>query len=143
MGEYKCIIKAENNNIFGSYISLGIVEKEQLFNEFSESVFKLRNNEFTKLIKTDIGWHILKVTEIIKSKSKDFNEVRDVIKKDIITNKSYDEFDIILNEVEDKLTNEEKLKQPLAGSLVWKSSCPHLSKIANEYPISETNDVTG
>ena len=42
---------------------------------------------------------------------KDEELVKDVIKKDIITNKSYDEFDIILNEVEDKLTNEESLEE--------------------------------
>ena len=60
--------KEKEKNI--SYIALGLVEKEQLFDEFADQVFKLKENEFSKLIKTDIGWHILKVTEIIKSKSK-------------------------------------------------------------------------
>ena len=88
-----------------SYISLGLVEKEQLFDEFADPVFKLKENEFTKLIKTDIGWHILKVTEIIRSKSKELDEVRNIIKDDIALDKSYDELDTILIEVEKDITN--------------------------------------
>ena len=101
--------KEKEKNI--SYIALGLVEKEQLFDEFADQVFKLKENEFSKLIKTDIGWHILKVTEIIKSKSKKLSEVKNTIKEDIALTKSYDELDIVLNEVEDELTNEVNLEE--------------------------------
>ena len=94
-----------------TYITLGLVEKDQLFDEFVEPVFKLKENEFTKLIKTSIGWHILKVTKIIKKKSKELNEVRNAIKENIALDKVYDEFDIILNEVEDKITNGSNLEE--------------------------------
>ena len=88
-----------------SYTTLGLMEKEQLFDEFAEPVFKLNENNFTKVIKTDIGWHILKVTEIIKSKAKDFNEVKNKIKEDVVLNKSYDELENILLEVEKDITD--------------------------------------
>ena len=88
-----------------------MVEKEQLFDEFADQVFKLKENEFSKLIKTDIGWHILKVTEIIKSKSKKLSEVKNTIKEDIVLTKSYDELDIVLNEVEDEITNGADLEE--------------------------------
>jgi len=101
--------KEKEKNI--SYIALGLVEKEQLFDEFADQVFKLKENEFSKLIKTDIGWHILKVTEIIKSKSKKLSEVKNTIKEDIALTKSYDELDIVLNEVEDELTNGANLEE--------------------------------
>ena len=94
-----------------TYITLGLVEKEQLFDEFAEPVFKLKENEFTKLIKTSMGWHILKVTKIIKKKLKELNEVRNAIKENIALDKVYDEFDIILNEVEDKITNGSNLEE--------------------------------
>ena len=94
-----------------TYITLGLVEKDQLFDEFVEPVFKLKENEFTKLIKTSIGWHILKVTKIIKNKSKELNEVRNTIKENIALDKAYDEFDIILNEVDDKITNGSNLEE--------------------------------
>ena len=101
--------KEKEKNI--SYIALGLVEKEQLFDEFADQVFKLKENEFSKLIKTDIGWHILKVTEIIKSKSKKLSEVKNTIKEDIALTKSYDELDIVLNEVEDEITNGANLEE--------------------------------
>ena len=101
--------KEKEKNI--SYIALGLLEKEQLFDEFADQVFKLKENEFSKLIKTDIGWHILKVTEIIKSKSKKLSEVKNTIKEDIALTKSYDELDIVLNEVEDELTNGANLEE--------------------------------
>ena len=101
--------KEKEKNI--SYIALGLVEKEQLFDEFADQVFKLKENEFSKLIKTDIGWHILKVTEIIKSKSKKLSEVKNTIKEDIALTKSYDELDIVLNEVEDEITNGADLEE--------------------------------
>ena len=94
-----------------TYITLGLVEKDQLFDEFVEPVFKLKENEFTKLIKTSIGWHILKVTKIIKNKSKELNEVRNTIKENIALDKAYDEFDIILNEIDDKITNGSNLEE--------------------------------
>ena len=94
-----------------TYITLGLVEKDQLFDEFVEPVFKLKENEFTKLIKTSIGWHILKVTKIIKKKSKELNEVRNTIKENIALDNAYDEFDIILNEVDDKITNGSNLEE--------------------------------
>ena len=101
--------KEKEKNI--SYIALGLVEKEQLFDEFADQVFKLKENEFSKLIKTDIGWHILKVTEIIKRKLKKLSEVKNTIKEDIALTKSYDELDIVLNEVEDELTNGANLEE--------------------------------
>jgi len=94
-----------------TYITLGLIEKDQLFDEFVEPVFKLKENEFTKLIKTSIGWHILKVTKIIKKKSKELNEVRNTIKENIALDKAYDEFDIILNEIDDKITNGSNLEE--------------------------------
>ena len=101
--------KEKEKNI--SYIALGLVEKEQLFDEFADQVFKLKENEFSKLIKTDIGWHILKVTEIIKRKLKKLSEVKNTIKEDIALTKSYDELDIVLNEVEDEITNGADLEE--------------------------------
>ena len=83
-----------------SYTTLGLVEKEQLFDEFSEPVFKLNENNFTEVIKTDVGWHILKVTKIIEKKIKDFSEVKNKIEEDLILNKSYDELENVLLEVE-------------------------------------------
>ena len=100
---------ADNNKEEISYVSLGLVEKEQLFDEFI-LVFNLKKNEFSKLIKTDIGWHILRVTEIIEEKIKELDQVKEKIKEDIALDKSYDELDLVLKNVEDEITNGSNLE---------------------------------
>ena len=77
-------------------ISFGLVEKNHLLEEFAENVFLLKNNQFTEPVKTDIGWHILKVTKIIKEEIKPIKLVEDQIKKEIINDRSYDELETIL-----------------------------------------------
>ena len=93
-----------------TYINLGRVEKAQLFEEFSEDVFNLEENNFTKLIKSNIGWHILKVTKIEEEKVKKYEEVKDIIKSNILENKAYDELDILINSLEEELLNESSLE---------------------------------
>ena len=92
-----------------NYVSLGLVEKKQVFDEFIP-VFNLKKNEHSKIIKTDIGWHLLRVTEIVKGKVKELNEVKEQIKEDLALDKSYDELDIVLKSVEDELISGSNLE---------------------------------
>ena len=94
-----------------SYINLGFVEKEQLFDEFADQVFKIKEGNYTNLIKTDIGWHILKVTEIIESKTKNLNEVKKNITDEIRLNKSFDELDSLIVEVENIVSDGSSLEE--------------------------------
>ena len=91
-------------------ISFGLVEKNQLLEEFAENVFLLKNNQFTEPVKTDIGWHILKVTKIIKEEIKPIKLVEDQIKKEIINDRSYDELETILEKFEDDLSKGNSLE---------------------------------
>ena len=91
-------------------ISFSLVEKNQLLEEFAENVFLLKNNQFTEPVKTDIGWHILKVTKIIKEEIKPIKLVEDQIKKEIINDRSYDELEIILEKFEDDLSKGNSLE---------------------------------
>ena len=85
-------------------ISLGLLEKEQILSEFSEDVFSLEINHYTKPIKTDLGWHILKVTKIIEEQIKPIDLVKDDIRKELILDKSFDVLDAIINEFENELS---------------------------------------
>ena len=91
-------------------ISLGLLKKDQLLSGFAEDVFSLENNQYTKPIKTDLGWHILKVTKIIKEKVKPIKLVKEEIKKELLLDKSYDEIDSIINELEDELSKGNSLE---------------------------------
>ena len=144
--------KEEENKV--SYISLGVVEKEQLFDEFADTVFKLNKDEYTKLIKTDIGWHILKVTEIVEKKIKEFDKVKNEIKNELALNKSYDELDILLNEVDDEISAGNSLeeisnklnlelykKEFLEKKSFYTSDLPEKLKINSFYEELFNNDV--
>ena len=102
---------AKNNEKDASYINLGTVEKKQLFDEFADAVFELNNNNYTSLIKTDIGWHVLKVTEIIESKIKKIDEVKDKIKNNLSLDKAYDELDSLIIEVENNILDGNNLEE--------------------------------
>ena len=102
-------IAEKNEDI--SHIDLGLVEKQQLFDEFADPVYSLKENNHTNLIKSDIGWHILKVTKIIESKFKELEKVKEQIKEEISLNKAYDDFDLIIKDVEDEISNGARLEE--------------------------------
>ena len=87
------------------------MKKKQLFDEFADAVFELNNNNYTSLIKTDIGWHVLKVTEIIESKIKKIDEVKDKIKNNLSLDKAYDELDSLIIEVENNILDGNNLEE--------------------------------
>ena len=136
---------ADKNKEKISYVSLGLVEKKQVFDEFIP-VFNLKKNEFSKLIKTDIGWHILRVTEIIEEKIKELNQVKEKIEEDLALNKSYDELDVILKDFETEITDGSNLedisnklslnlkkKKLLEKKLFFNSKLPEEIKIDSFY----------
>ena len=83
----------------------------KIFDEFADAVFELNNNNYTSLIKTDIGWHVLKVTEIIEIKIKKIDEVKDKIKNNLSLDKAYDELDSLIIEVENNILDGNKLEE--------------------------------
>ena len=101
--------KAKENNF--EFIDFGSVTQNELLNEFSDEVFMLKENQITKPIKTVVGWHILKVYEIIEEKNKPFSEVKKILKKDLSLDKAYDEFDLIINEVDELLSKNISLEE--------------------------------
>ena len=90
--------------------TLDFLEKKQLLDDFADDVFLLEKNTFTEPIKTPVGWHLIKVLEINEKKTKDINLVKDELKKEIAYDKSFDEMDIIINEIENDLSNNVSLE---------------------------------
>lgn len=66
---------------------LGWKAKEQFVPEFANVAFKLKPGEISEVVKTQFGYHIIKVGEKKEAREKSFEEVRDEIRKILLDEK--------------------------------------------------------
>jgi peptidyl-prolyl cis-trans isomerase C len=59
---------------------LGYFTKDQMVPEFSEAAFKLNKGELSDPVKTQFGWHIIKVEDKRAKPAPSFDEVKDQVK---------------------------------------------------------------
>ncbi len=70
--------KAQNSG------DLGFFSREQMVKEFADTAFAMKPNEITKSpVKTQFGWHVIKVVEKRAKPAPTFDEVKDQIKQEI------------------------------------------------------------
>ncbi|MFP3489685.1 peptidylprolyl isomerase, partial [Staphylococcus sp. SIMBA_130] len=62
--------------------SLGYVMKGQMEDEFEKALFKLKEGEISKVVKTDYGYHIIKA-----DKEDDFDKQKDKLKSQLLQSK--------------------------------------------------------
>lgn len=60
---------------------LGFVEAGMMSPSFDDALFALGKDEISDLVRTDFGFHLIKVTEIQEGSNKGFDEVRDEVLK--------------------------------------------------------------
>jgi len=71
-------------------IDLGETGKAELFEELQEPVFSVLVDGVTPPVKTDLGWHLVKVTKITPAKLQTLEEVKDRIKRSVALRKAVD-----------------------------------------------------
>ncbi|WP_373085848.1 SurA N-terminal domain-containing protein [Sneathiella sp.] len=64
-------------------INLGLMAKQDLLPALQDPVFALKKDEVSNPIKTVLGWHLVKVTDIKPENTKSLDEVRDQLVRDI------------------------------------------------------------
>ncbi|MED2766077.1 peptidylprolyl isomerase PrsA, partial [Bacillus thuringiensis] len=68
---------------------LGYFGPGKMVKEFEEAAYKLKKDEISEPVKSQFGYHIIKVTDI--KEQKPFDEVKGEIKKDLVQKKTQDE----------------------------------------------------
>ena len=92
---------------------LGYLTKGTIIPEIEEVVFALELEELSEVIKTDFGFHILKITEKKPETVKALEEVKEDIVQTLLPTKQKEAFDNLLEELKSKSEieiNEEALK---------------------------------
>jgi len=63
---------------------LGFFSKEQMVPEFSDTAFKLTKGQFSEPVKTQFGWHVIKVEETRVKPTPKFEEVKPQIEQYVV-----------------------------------------------------------
>ena len=92
---------------------LEYIAKGTMIPEIEEVIFALELEELSKVVKTDFGFHILKITEKKPETVKTFEEVKEEIIQTLLPTKQKEAFDNLLEELKGKAEieiNEEALR---------------------------------
>ena len=82
---------------------LGDVTADSMLPELSDAVFDAKINKVVGPIKTDFGWHVLKVVNIIPKVETPLKNVRDQIVTTLKNEQSYDQAAHTINLIEDEI----------------------------------------
>ncbi|MDP2570955.1 peptidylprolyl isomerase [Vibrio penaeicida] len=81
--------------------SLGWIERDVMDPAFEEAAFALTAvGDTTGLVKSDFGYHIIKLDDLKASETKPLSDVKDEIKQDIVNQKAADRFHDLYSDLE-------------------------------------------
>jgi len=86
-----------------SVVDLGVVEKGDLPDELVEPVFGIKQGAITSPVKSALGWHVVKVTQVVPETIRSLQQVKGQLAKDLLAEKSVDRLSELANQVEDSL----------------------------------------
>jgi peptidyl-prolyl cis-trans isomerase D len=86
-----------------STVDLGLVKADDLPKPLADAAFDLPADKASEPIRTELGWHILKVVKIEPPQTPTFDQVKDQLTKQLAAEDAGDKLDKIGNEADDAL----------------------------------------
>lgn len=93
---------------------VGYFSKGQLIPEFEEECYKLKVGEVGDVVKTQFGYHIIKLTDKKNPEVQEFSAVKDMIKRELIRNKKKELLEKMMTDAKSKakiVVNEKLFEQ--------------------------------
>jgi peptidyl-prolyl cis-trans isomerase D len=97
-----------------STIDLGLVKEDDLPKPLADAAFNLPVDKPSEPIKTELGWHILRVTKIEAPTTPSLDQAKDQLTKELVAEAAADRLDHIGNEVDDALAGGQPLSDVAA-----------------------------
>ncbi|NOY38942.1 MAG: hypothetical protein GXO95_01505 [Nitrospirae bacterium] len=92
---------------------LGFFGRGQMVPEFEKAVFSMKKGEVSEPVKTQFGYHIIKLTDLKKGEKADYDKVKESLSKKLLTEKRRAAFDSYIEKLKNSYNveiNEDKLK---------------------------------
>lgn len=106
----------------GQYAEKIPFEIEMMLPEFREALFNTEINEFAPPFKTIMGYHIAQLNDVLEPKIPDYEEIKDVIKQQILSDKKADAlYEVIASvdtEISDGLSYEDAVQKYEGAQIV-------------------------
>ncbi len=83
--------------------ALGLITRGQMVPAFEAAVFSLKKGELSQPVKTQYGYHLIEVTDIIPEKQLSYDEVSENIKSSLLARKKSDAWQVWLAKQESEL----------------------------------------
>lgn len=81
---------------------LGTFHRGQMVKEFDDKVFSMNIGEISEPVKTQFGYHIIKLNKINEAKNKSFDEVKDEVRAHVMQIKQMNAFKKVIDSLKDK-----------------------------------------
>ncbi|MEE8189315.1 MAG: SurA N-terminal domain-containing protein [Kiloniellales bacterium] len=99
----------------GPPVDLGEVERDSLPEELAEAIFTLGSGQVSAPVKSELGWHLLRVTKIAPRKEATLAEVREELAKDIAMRGAVETMISFANQLDDELAGGASLEEAAGG----------------------------
>ncbi|MCB9991448.1 MAG: peptidyl-prolyl cis-trans isomerase [Rhodospirillales bacterium] len=99
---FKQAVKAETEST-NAYLGEEAFEQAGLLEELSGPVFEANKGDVVGPLESALGWHVFKVKEIAEPKTKSFADVKEQLRKELVSIRLMDEMFAMANSIDDHL----------------------------------------